>query len=123
MNKTELNKDNWYLKLLFYFRIDNLTSSVIHQNKLVENGKFDPIKYFSCDYMKDYKFYINNPCLEIAFKDNEPSKISDEILISSNFGTIDTSNMTSFDVNKFENSNSFSQSSKNSKVKLNFKPV
>lgn len=120
LNQPESNKENWYSILLSYFRIDNLTNSVIHQNKLVKNGKFNPIEYFGCEYMKDYKFYLNNPCLEIVFNDNETNKISDEILINSNFGTIDTTNMNSIDTNKHENTNSFSQSSQNSKVNLNF---
>lgn len=43
---------------------DELVKIVKYQEYLVEQNYFDPFAYFGCSYMRDYKFYINNPKLE-----------------------------------------------------------
>jgi hypothetical protein len=98
----------------------NLTNSVIHQNKLVKDGQFDPVEYFGCEYMKDYKFYINYPKLEIVFKNNEYPETNKEISKSQNFAAADTSTMNTTEVYKHEDSNILSQSTQQSKVKYRF---
>jgi hypothetical protein len=101
----------------------NLTKSVIHQNKLVKNGQFDPVEYFGCDYMKDYKFYINYPKLEIVFKNHEYLETNKEILKSQNLVTVDTSTMNTTEVYKQEDSNILSQSTQQSKVSTVFNVI
>ena len=52
---------------------------------MVENNKFSPFSYFGCEYMKDYKFYIANPKLDIAFKDNPDLHNPDELKFDNDF--------------------------------------
>ena len=53
---------------------ENLREAINWQNYLIEQELFDPVDYFCSEYMKDYNFYINNPKLEIVFKENPSLK-------------------------------------------------
>jgi hypothetical protein len=70
--------------------------------------------------MKDYKFYINYPKLEIVFKNNEYKETNEEISKSQNVVTFDTSTMNTSEVYKHEDSYILSQSTQQSKVKYLF---
>ncbi|CAI2385571.1 unnamed protein product [Moneuplotes crassus] len=47
---------------------EELAKLVKYQEYLVDENYFDPFTYFGCSYMRDYKFYINNPKLDCVFK-------------------------------------------------------
>jgi hypothetical protein len=67
--------------------------------------------------MKDYKFYINYPKLEIVFQNNEYKETNKEISISQSFVPFDTSTMNTTEAYRHEDSNILSQSTQQSKVK------
>ena len=58
------NQDDWT-------EYSQLLEQINYQNQLISDQLFDPFSYFGWSYIKDYKFYKDNPRLEVVFIDNK----------------------------------------------------